>query len=75
MFEEEGARSLIGITKQDQWPDILQEKIRLAGHIGLSMKGMSFTKFIITLPSVEEITEISHTSLREWFDTIRDWSH
>lgn len=45
--KEERQRSVIGITQEDTCPDLLQEKISLAGYNGILVRGITYRKFLI----------------------------
>lgn len=68
-------RSLIRVTAEDQWGDILQEKINLSGYIHAKLLGISHRKFLITFPTEQDKDEISMQFLNQWFKEIKPVSH
>lgn len=47
--KEERKRAVIGTTTEDQWRDSLQEKILLAGYESMTIKGITYCKFLIII--------------------------
>ncbi|KAK1397381.1 hypothetical protein POM88_007244 [Heracleum sosnowskyi] len=72
-FKRDKDRSLIGKTDQDEWADILQEKIRLSGFEGVQVRGISHDKFILTFLLPVDKQNIGW--LHKWFKEIKDFNN
>lgn len=72
---EELLVSIIGITKEDQWADVLQENITLNTFIPTRVVGISHRKFLITFPTLENKEELPLEALQSWFTEFLEASH
>lgn len=68
-------RSVIGKTRDDEWADILQEKIILQGLTSIKVKGISHRKFLITFQSKEDMDGSQMDILKQWFWHIGEATH
>lgn len=73
--EQEFKISVIGITKDEQRADVLQERITLTTCFPTKVIGITNTKFLITFPTLEHEEEIPVHSLSEWFTNIKETTH
>lgn len=72
---QELQRSVIGKTHENEWADILQEKIWLQGLTHIQVKGISHRKFLITFSSKEDMDEQLIHLLKKWFWQISEVTH
>lgn len=67
--------SVIGITKEDNWADILQEQITLSTCFPTKVIGISHRKFLVSFPTLESKNDIPLPALRDWFMEKKEATH
>lgn len=70
-LDEEIERSLIGVTKKDEWADTLQEKILTIG-LRVLVRGLSHRKFLLTFEDTEEKNNFDIVVLGDFFSSVKE---
>lgn len=64
-------RSLLGITKHPEWANMIQERLLSHEVMGVSVRGISHTKFLLTFQEKEDRDECNMQALLNIFMSVR----
>lgn len=70
-LKEEIERSVVGITEEIEWADMLQERLNCLEFYGMKVRGISH-KFLLTFQEKEDISNANMDELLKIFKSIKE---